>query len=203
MIKVTKNINEKLFIVTVESYLKEQAEELLNVISKIEFSKFKDKFTIQIGFTIFTLQKVDEGFIILSPDYSKNPLTNSTEDLTIALWIQLEQGTLLNKLNLTGELISFQDKIICSKGVLKLDNIYLERSGEYEKGDSGWYIGPVDEVNANEELEAYYAYQIIKIRPSIIKVLTLPSRYMAVFNKDKLGAVLSDNDIDVLKRCNS
>lgn len=203
MIKVTKNINENLFIVTVESYLKEQAEELLNVISKIEFSKFKDKFTIQIGFTIFTLQKIDEGFIILSLDYSKNPLTNSTEDLTIALWIQLEQGTLLNKLNLTGELISFQDKIICSKGVLKLDNIYLERSGECEKGDSGWYTGPVDEVNANEELQAYYAYQIIKIRPSIIQALTLPSRYMAVFNKDRLEAVLDDNDIDVLKRYNA
>lgn len=199
MIKVTKNINENLFIVTVESYLKEQADELLNLISKIEFSKFRDKFTIQIGFTIFQLKKVAEGFIIISPDYGKNPLIDTTEDLTIALWIQLEQGTLLNKLNLIGELISFQDKIICSKGVLKLDNIYLERSGECEKDDSGWYIGPVDEVNDNEELEAYYAYQIIKIRPSIIQALTLPSGYMAVFNKDRLEAVLDDNDIDLLK----
>lgn len=200
MIKVTKNINEKFFEVNVESYLKEQAETLLDIISKIESSNFRDKFKIQIGWSIFTLQKVAEGFIILSPDYSKNPSTDSTEDLTIALWIQLEQGTLLSKLKLIGELISFQDKVVCSKGALKLDNIYLERSREYEKGDSGWYIGPVDEANTNEELEAYYAYQIVKIRPSIIQALALPNGYMAIFNKDKLEAVLDENDIDVLKR---
>ena len=39
MIKVTKNINEKLFIVNVESYLKEQAEALLEIISKVELNK--------------------------------------------------------------------------------------------------------------------------------------------------------------------
>ena len=198
MIRVTQNINGKLFIVTVESYLKEQAEGLLNIISKTEFNKFKDNFTIQIGFTIFILKEVEEGFIILSPDYSKNPLTNITEDLTTALCIQLEQVTFLKKLNLVGETISFQDKVICAKGVLEVDNIYLERSGECEKGDSGWYIGPVDESKENEELEAYYAYEIIRKRPSITKVLALPSKYMAVFNKDRLEAVLDENDIDIL-----
>ena len=202
MIKVTKNINEKLFIVNVESYLKEQAEALLEIISKVELNKLNNNFKIQVGWTIFTLVEVNEGFIIVAPDYSKNPLTDNTDDLTVALWIQLEQGILLNKLKLTGELISFQDKIICTKDVLKLDNIYLERNVEHEKGDSGWYIGPVDESISHEELEAYYAYQIIKIRPSIIQTLALPSGYMAVFNKDKLEAVLDENDIDVLEKYN-
>lgn len=54
-------------------------------------------------------------------------------------------------------------------------------------------------MNGNDELEAYYAYQIIKIRPSIIQALTLPSGYMVVFNKDRLEAVLDYNDIDLLK----
>lgn len=203
MIKVTKNINGKLFNVSVESYLKEQAETLLEVISNIELRKLKDNFKVQIGWTIFTLQEVAEEYIILSPDYSKNPQSDRTDDITIALWIQLEQGTLLNKLKLTGELISFQDKIICSKGVLNLDNIYLDRNGSCVKGDSGWYIGPVDEANSNEELEAYYAYQILKIRPSIIQALALPRGYMAVFNKDNLEAILDEDDIDILKKFNA
>lgn len=203
MIKVTKNINGKLFIVNVESYLKEQAEALLEIISNVELNKLNDNFKIQVGWTIFTVVEVSEGFIIVAPDYSKNPLTDSIDDLTVALWVQLEQGILLNKLKLTGELISFQDKIICTKDVLKLDNIYLERNGEHDKDDSGWYIGPVDESISQEELEAYYAYQIIKIRPSIIQTLTLPSGYMAVFNKDKLKAVLNENDIDVLGKYNA
>lgn len=81
-------------------------------------------------------------------------------------------------------MILFQDKIVCTKGVLLLDNIYLERSKEYEKGDSGWYIGPVDESIATNELEAYYAYQLLKIRPSIIKTIALPNDYMDVLDKD-------------------
>ncbi|WP_297425750.1 hypothetical protein [Clostridium sp.] len=55
-------------------------------------------------------------------------------------------------------MISFRDKIICAKGVLEMDDIYLERSKDHEKGDSGWYIGPVNESIVNNELEAYYVY---------------------------------------------
>ena len=199
MIKITKNINGKVLIINVESYLKEQGEALINIISKIEQNKIINKFKIQIGFTIYTIIKEIEGFTIYSPDYNKNPFLDITNDLTIALWIQLEQASLLNKLKIEGEMISFQDKIVCAKGVLDLDNIYLERIANYEKGDSGWYIGAIDEDNSGNELEAYYAYQMIKLRPSIIQVLALQSGYMTVFEKNKLKAVLNEDDIDILK----
>ncbi len=203
MISIERNIGVKLFRVNSEEYLREQAEALLEIIGNIESSKLKDKFKVQVGWSIFTIVEGSEGFNVVAPDYSRNPFSESTDDLTISLWIQLEQGTLLNKLKLEGEMISFQDKIVCTKGVLSLDNIYLERSKEHEKGDSGWYIGPVDESIATDELEAYYAYQLLKIRPSIIKTLALPSGYMAVLDKDELKAVLDENDMDVLKKYNA
>jgi hypothetical protein len=203
MISIERNIGGKLFRVNSEEYLREQAEALLEIIGNIESSKLKDKFKVQVGWSIFTIVEGSEGLNIVAPDYSRNPFSESTDDLTISLWIQLEQGTLLNKLKLDGEMISFQDKIVCTKGVLSLDNIYLERSKEHEKGDSGWYIGPVDESIATDELEAYYAYQLLKIRPSIIKTLALPSGYMAVLDKDELKAVLDENDMDVLKKYNA
>lgn len=199
MINIERNIGGKLFRVNSEEYLREQAEALLEIIGNIESSKLKDRFKVQVGWSIFTIVEDSAGFNIVAPDYSRNPFCESTDDLTISLWIQLEQGTLLNKLKLDGEMISFQDKIVCAKGVLSLDNIYLERSKEYEKGDSGWYIGPVDESIATDELESYYAYQLLKIRPAIIKTLVLPNGYMAVLDKDELKAVLDENDIDVLK----
>lgn len=200
MINIQKNIDGKLFKVNSEEYLRDQAEALLQIIGNIESSKLKDKFKVQVGWSIFTIVEDNNGFNIVVPDYKTNPFSESTDDLTIPLWIQLEQSTLLNKLKLDGEMISFQDKIVCPKGVLSLDNIYLERNKEHEKGDSGWYIGPVDESIATDELEAYYAYQLLKIRPSIIKTLALPSGYMAVLEKDELKAVLDENDIDVLKK---
>lgn len=203
MISINKNIDGKLFKVNAEDYLKEQAEALLEVISNIEFSKLKDKFKVQIGWSIFTILEDSEGFNVVASDYNKNPFSDNTDDLTVSLWIQFEQGILLNKLSLDGEMISFQDKIICAKGVLELDDIFLERNKEHEKGDSGWYIGPVDESIATDELEAYYAYQLIKVRPLIIQTLALPSGYMAVYKKDKVVAILDDNDIDVLEKLNA
>ena len=47
------------------------------------------------------------------------------------------------------------------------------------------------------ELEAFYAYQLLKIRPSIIQVLALPYEYLVVFEKDKIKAILDDKDVDV------
>jgi hypothetical protein len=61
----------------------------------------------------------------------------------------------------------------------------------------------VDESIATDELEAYYAYQLIKVRPSIIQTLALPSGYMAVLNKDRVVAILDNNDIDILKKLNA
>lgn len=203
MINIKRNVCGKLFNVNCEEYLSEQAEALLEIISNIESSKLKDKFKVQVGWTIFTIVQDGEGFNVVAPDYNGNPFGENTDDLTISLWIQLEQGILLNKLRLDGEIISFQDKIVCAKGVLLLDNIYLERSKDHEKGDSGWYIGSVDESISTDELEAYYAYQLLKIRPSIIKTLALPSGYMAILEKEELKAVLDENDIDILENHNA
>ena len=100
MIKITKNINGKVLIINVESYLKEQGEALINIISKIEQDKIINKFKIQIGFTIYTIIKEIEVFTVYSPDYNKNPFLDITNDLTIALWIQLEQASLINKLKI-------------------------------------------------------------------------------------------------------
>jgi len=37
-------------------------------------------------------------------------------------------------------------------------------------------------------------HQLLEIRPAIMKVLSLPSGYLVVFNKDELIAVLDEND---------
>ena len=63
------------------------------------------------------------------------------------MWVQLEQGDFLRKINVDGLSIKLSDKIILCKGVIELEKIYLQRNGNVEKGDSGWYIGPVEEDN--------------------------------------------------------
>ena len=72
----------------------------------------------------------------------------------------------------------------------------MQRTGDVEKGDSGWYIGPVED-NDNPELYALYAYQLLKIKPEIIQVLALPYDFMVVFEGNEIKAVLNENDVDV------
>lgn len=73
---------------------------MIDIIGNIESSKLKNKFKVQVGWSIFTILEDSEEFDIVAPDYIRNPFSESTDDLIISLWIQLEQGTLLNKLKL-------------------------------------------------------------------------------------------------------
>jgi len=95
-------------------------------------------------------------------------------------------------------LLRFCDKIVAAKNVLELDNIYLERTKGCEKGDSGWYIGPVNDEHNAEEYEALYAYELLKLRPSLIRVLTLPFEYLVIFEKDELKAVVNERNVNIM-----
>lgn len=199
MEKFIKNIGNKVVVVQVEHELKMQVESLFNIFETIKREKWTDGFSIQIGWSNFIVSIKGEEYYILSPDYSRNPFEDYTEDLTLALWVQLEQVHFLRKLNMgNGEDVSFSDKVVVAKNILEVDSIYLQRSGGAERGGSGWYIGPVNEEDDTEELEAFYAYQLLKIRPSLIQVLALPYEYMVIFERDKVKAVLNERDEDIL-----
>jgi len=196
--KFIRNIGDKVVVVQAEHELKMQVESLFRIFETIEREKWTDGFSIQIGWSNFIVSVKNEEYYILSPDYSGNPFEDYTEDLTLALWAQLEQVHFLRKLNINnGETVRFSDKVVVAKNILEVDSIYLQRSSDCEQGDSGWYIGAVNEEDDTEELEAFYAYQLLKIRPSLIQVLALPYEYMAVFEKDEVQAVLNENDEDV------
>lgn len=158
MKRFEKEINGKLIVVNAEKELRPQIESLFLILENIDEEKLTDDFSIQIGWSIFYLIKKNDEYILQSPDYSKNPFKDITQDLTLALWVQLEQSHFLRKLNIEGETTKFSDKVIAAKNVLQQENIYLQRTSDVEKGDSGWYIGPVNDADDTDELEAFYAY---------------------------------------------
>lgn len=199
MKKFEKMIVGKTIIATAEEVLEPQVEILFAILEQIEDKELINGFSLQIGWSVYYLYERESGdFILTTPDYSKNPFEDITEDLTLALWVQLEQSDFLRKIDVDGLSTKFSDKIILSKGVLELDGIFLQRNGEVEKGDSGWYIGSVED-DRTEELYALYAYQLLKIKPEIIQVLALPNDYMVVFEGKEIKAVLDENDVDVYK----
>lgn len=199
MKKFEKTIMGKTIKGTAEKELQSQIEILFAILEQVEPNKLIHGFSLQVGWSVYYLyERETRDFILTTPDYTKNPFEDITEDLTLALWVQLEQDHFLRKINVDGSSIKFSNKIILSKGVLELEKIYLQRNGNVEKGDSGWYIGPVEDDNTTE-LYALYAYQLLKIRPEIIQVLALPNDYMVIFEGNEIKAVINDNDVDIFK----
>jgi hypothetical protein len=201
----TKTINGLAYNISVEvgesENLLPEIHKLFEVISGITPEEIRDGFTIEMNFTVFALVKKPEGFCVVASDYGKNSHIDRTGDLTQALRIQSQQTTLLRQYNIDGEPTRFDDKIIADKWAVKEREIYFMRTAERSKGDSGWYIKSKahDADDAPESYEAFYAYQLLALRPAIIRTLALPHDYIVVFDGDEIKAIVNPNNENIME----
>ena len=87
----TKEINGIKYTIKVDDLLYFQSQALWRAIYDIPVGRLKDGFKIQIGFSLYILQKAISGYCIVTPDYESTPFLKVTEDLTLTFWIQMEQ----------------------------------------------------------------------------------------------------------------
>jgi len=195
MKKFEKKICNKTFVVNAEGELESQVKLLFEVLSEIEEQRLVSGFSLQIGWGVYYLSEENENeFVITTPDYLENPFKKTTIDLTLSLWVQLEQTHLLRILQLEGMTTKYSDKIIMERNVLDGEKFYLQRTRAVEKGDSGWYVGTIKEET--KEIYAIYAYELLKMKPQIIKLLSLPNDYMVFFDKGEVKSIVdADNNI--------
>lgn len=199
----TSEINGIKYSLCVEEPLYSEVQSLFQAMKTIPQGKLKNGFKLQIGFSVFILVETAEGYQIVTPDYTNNPFLETTEDLTLALWIQSEQTDLLRLYHLTGETVRFDDKIVVAENVLQKEQISLQRftdlgesgwcAGEIKKGEDGKYFN----VTANA-YESYYIYQLLKIRPALIKALVLPYEYIVVFEGDNIIEILNGQNESII-----
>lgn len=199
----TKEINGIRYRMKVDEMLYSQSGLLWKAIQESPVDRLKDGFKIEIGFSLYILQKSGDGYDVVSPDYEENPFSALTEDLTLPFLIQMEQSGLLQKYHVKGEAIRFDDEIAIAKGVIAKPGICLQRFREL--GGSGWCVNGISQGGdgsfSNDEAEAYesiYAYQLVKLRPALLKVLMLPYDYIVVFDGDAIVEILNENDESVM-----
>ncbi|MNJ49366.1 hypothetical protein D3C77_445900 [compost metagenome] len=155
---------------------------------------------IQAGWTVYTVVECDGAVEIAAPDYNADPFNTITKDLSTSISVQLAQNHILKTYGIDGDFCLFQDKIVVAKGVFDEKKVYLERSTHRADGDSGWYLGPVNKNNENTELEAYYIYQLLSLRPSLLKALAVARGYLVVFEGEEIEAVLDENNNRIMPR---
>ena len=201
LIEIERNINGYTVVLKCESFLKDQGEWLLKLFEEEALELIKDDFKIQAGFTMFILKEKDGKLHVVAPDYRKNPFEDTNDNISLPLILQLQQNDILKKLEIEGDMIAFDDKVIILKDARDSENLYLERSKQYGKGDSGWYIGVIDESEgipkaAKGELNAIPAFEILRFRPDLVKLLSLPKGYLvAIVNNEIQEIVDGDNRV--------
>lgn len=199
----TQEMNGIKYSIKVDNALYCQSQLLWKTIHDIPIDEIKDGFKIEIGFSLYILQKSESGYDVVAPDYESTPFSEVTEDLTLAFLIQMEQLELLQKYHINGESIRFDDEIAVVKDSIFKPKICMQRFREL--GGSGWCLNEISQREdgsfsnvESDEYESIYAYQLLNMRTSLLKVLMLPYDYLIVFDGDDIVEILNENDESIL-----
>ena len=187
----TRNVNGNNLCFYADKSLAAYAPVLFRALETIPGEKIRDGYKLELGFTLFTCTATDNGYQIVAPDYLNAPFLHTTDDLTIALWVLLEQTKLLRTYGISGTATRFDDEIVVAKNALEHPVLSLQRFSDLGKGASGWCVEAQEETPEGsfgtvpaEGYEAIYAYQLLQKRPSLIKVLALPYEYLVILDGD-------------------
>lgn len=194
------------FSVSADESIISLAQILFRAIVRIPVERIKDGYKFEMGFSVFICAATDTGFKIVVPDYLSSPFSNTAEDLTVALWILLEQTEMLKGYGIEGVPTRFDDEIVVAKNALESPAISLQRYSDLGKEASGWCIEALKEkadgtyqmVQA-EGYESIYAYQLLQKRSSLLKVLVLPYEYVVVVMGDEIVEILNENDESLME----
>jgi hypothetical protein len=148
---------------------------------------------ISYGWSILTLQ-AEEGLLrVCEPAFDRNPFeeTNPTMDNTFRV---VEQQTLvLRRSGLSGLSVLFSDNLFVRNMALEAPNQFLKRQVPAGNQDSGWYIGNLDRIEADEtddEFEILRVFELLRRRPAVLQVLMLPPDYVVVLRDDEVSEIL-------------
>ncbi|MDO3409627.1 hypothetical protein QWJ34_07615 [Saccharibacillus sp. CPCC 101409] len=196
----TKRIGSRDFFLKCDSALEAQGEFLLDLFERTEAEAgfLENGMKIQVGWSILFVHELDDAAVeILAPDYGTDPFSRTSDDLSETLSVQLSQNQVLKLTGASGETALFQDTLIASQRALEAGRVYLERTDHREDSRSGWYLGPAEGKPEQGELKLYYIFQLLELRPGVLKMLSLPKGYAAVLDGENVEAVLDGEDRNV------
>ena len=153
---------------------------------------------IEVGWSLLTLWREGERWIVHEPNFAGDPFRGTRGDVTTSLSVQAQQNDVVKRVGVEPVKVSFQDHILIGEGCLDAPDVYLQRHEPPTPSHSGWYLGPVN--GDVEERENFYVYELLKRRQAVLQVLALPPGYLAVFERDRIKAVLNSADEDLWTR---
>jgi hypothetical protein len=138
-----------------------------------------DGVRIGYGWSLLTVRRCGTLTVLCEPDFTRQPMSELRHDATFTLQALVMQQLMHSIVGLEPSDCSCGDAIAIAHGALEREQLKLWRMSEAEDGFSGWVVGPdsVEEVRAAFASRSYDMVPsaiVARLRPHLIKVLTLP-----------------------------
>jgi hypothetical protein len=129
------------------------------------------------------------------------PKNLSADDPFFGSWatgvVEPWQHEALQKLTIEREPIDPDHRLIVARGCWLQPRIYLERQRPAFDGDTGWFLGPVDQIEKKPEYDALRAGDLIAARPDLVDILSMPTGFLVVLDNGGPAAILDLEGLDV------
>jgi hypothetical protein len=171
-----------------------QAEALLSKLEQLhrQGPALHSGTVVQFGWSRLVLEADGNNLVVCEPDFDGDPFHHTVPEVDRTLRVVSEQAGICRLVRAVGLDVSFDQTMIVTKGHLSTPRIYLDRRQPEVKEFSGWYLGPFEEkapTQNQNQLESLYTYQLLKLRPAVLKVLDLPINYVVVFSGDTIEMI--------------
>lgn len=205
---ITHQVNSISFTISAKAEQISLSSLFFSTLKTLPVEKIKDGDTYALGFSVFVFKKIEGGFQVMVPDYQKDPLGYVTEDCSLDLWIMQEQAQLLQYCGIMqGAATRFDDLILFADDAIHAPDIRLHRFSDLDDKNSGWCMETLIKTEDGEwetaepqEYRGMYAFQLLHLRPSLLKMLALPYDTTVMVHGDDITAILDENGKNYLKK---
>ena len=205
MITFEAEIKERKIKLYTNAPLKNAAVSLLQAMNKLSARTdiFDPRFAMTYGWARYYLSKRKDKnnvyYVVQTADYQNDPLKLRTDDCTMALIVQnMQVDTNMKAKVKKPEPTLFSDTILVLKEAINAPDVYLNRTEPTKNGDSGWYMGLLNDEKEGEhehdEFVTVHTSELMKIRGEALRVLQMPVGTLAVFHDNTMTALVDGDD---------
>jgi hypothetical protein len=159
--------------------------------------------SVRFGWSRLLLEGDNNTLTVCEPDFDGDPFSRVVPEIDRTLRVVSEQAGVCRLAGAVGADVSFDQTIVIGSGQITAPKIYLDRRQPEVADFSGWYLGSSEEnaaVPNDDPLEPIYLFELLKFRPAVLKVLTLPVNYMATFSGDDIELIFDSSGTAVWSR---
>lgn len=154
--------------------------------------QLRDGARIEVGWTVLTLIKSGDRFVVHEPDFSGDPHLQTRDDVSCSLEVLALQNHWAQTLGAPLSPSRYDTLIVNARGAIGSNDLQLQRSAPSGR-DSGWFIGTLGERPA-ADLESREVWTLVNDAPMLPQFLGLPPGYLVILEGGRLRAILDDQN---------